>query len=263
MSESSRVPAFENGLRILDLLARASGPLQAATIAQRLELPRSTVYHLLNVAERAGYVMRLPDESRYGLGIAAVDLGSSYARTDPLARLGRVHVARLVDRIGLSAHLAVLHGREVLYIVEIRAKHAPDLVTAVDVRLPAQLTASGRAILAALPKAQLRALYPDARAFVQRHAEKPAVTTYAELRRVLEEGRLRGWAEETGDVTPGLSSVAVPVLDHRGWPVAAIAITYPDASVAPERLPALVDDARSVAEEISRRIHGAPRDPAS
>ncbi|KQY96958.1 IclR family transcriptional regulator [Microbacterium sp. Root53] len=257
VTESSRVPAFENGLRILSLLARSSGPLQAATIAQRLDLPRSTVYHLLNVAEREGYVMRLPEESRYGLGIAAVDLGSSYARTDPLARVGRVLVGRLVDRIGLSAHLAVLHGREVLYVVEMRAKHAPDLVSGVDVRLPAQLTASGRAILAALPKAQLRALYPGAQAFVQRHAEHPAVTTYSELRRVLEAVRQRGWAEEVGDITPGMSSVAVPVLDHRDWPVAAIAVTYPDDSVPPGRIPELVEAARATAEEISRRIHGA------
>ena len=54
-------------------------------------------------------------------------------------------------RVGHSAHLAMLHGRDVLYVLEERAPGRPPLVTDVGVRLPAHLTASGRAILAALP----------------------------------------------------------------------------------------------------------------
>ncbi|TPX04124.1 IclR family transcriptional regulator [Schumannella luteola] len=256
---SSRVPALENGLRILSLLA-STGPLPAASIAQRLDLPRSSVYHLLNVAERAGFVLRLADENRFGLGVAAAEFGSAYARQEPLARIARVQVARLVDQIGVSAHLVVLHGRDVLYVIEERAKHAPWLVTDVDVRLPASLTASGRAILAALPPAQLRALFPNAEAFVQRHPDRPGVASYAELRRVLDEVRRRGWAEERGDVTPGLSSIAVPVLDHRDWPVAGIALTFPDdAPVAadPAALASLAERLGAVSAEISRRLYAS------
>ena len=50
-----------------------------------------------------------------------------------------------------AGHLAVLHGRDVLYLVEERAPRRPSLVTDVGVRLPAHLTATGRAMLAALP----------------------------------------------------------------------------------------------------------------
>jgi DNA-binding IclR family transcriptional regulator len=54
----------------------------------------------------------------------------------------------------------VLHGREVLYVVEQRAPGRPPLVTDVGVRLPAQLTASGKAMLADLPGPHVRALFP-------------------------------------------------------------------------------------------------------
>ena len=67
----------------------------------------------------------------------------------------------------------MLHGRDVLYVVEERAPGRPPLVTDVGVRLPAHLTASGRAMLAALPPAQVRALYPDRGAFVDRHGPGP------------------------------------------------------------------------------------------
>ncbi|NKX51923.1 IclR family transcriptional regulator, partial [Arthrobacter deserti] len=140
-------------------------------------------------------------------------LSSAYARQEPLARLGRPLLAGLVDRVGESAHLAVLHGRDVPYLGEERAKNRPSLVTDVGVRLPAHLTASGRAILAALPASQLRALSPDKAAFAVRQPD-PAITGYGQLKSHLEQVRRRGYATEEGDVTPGFGSLAVAALDH-------------------------------------------------
>ena len=171
---ASKVPAAENTLRILKLLASKRGPMAASNIATALGLPRSSVYHLLGVMEANGFVLHLHEEQRYGLGISAFELSSAYSRQEPLSRLGRPLLAALVDVIGESAHLAVLHGRDVLYIVEERAKNRPSLVTDVGVRLPSHLTASGRAILAALPKSQVRALYPNAAAFTARHETEVA-----------------------------------------------------------------------------------------
>ena len=132
-----------------------------------LRLPRSTTYALLAELEGAGFVVHLPEERRYGLGVGAFEIGTAYLRQEPLARLARPVLTRLVEAVGQSAHLAVLHGREVLYVVEERAPGRPRLVTDVGVRLPAQLTASGRAVLAGLSAAQVRALFPDASAFVE------------------------------------------------------------------------------------------------
>ena len=134
---ASKVPAAENTLRILKLLASKRGPMAASNIATALGLPRSSVYHLLGVMEANGFVLHLHEEQRYGLGISAFELSSAYSRQEPLSRLGRPMLASLVDVIGESAHLAVLHGRDVLYIVEERAKNRPSLVTDVGVRLPA------------------------------------------------------------------------------------------------------------------------------
>ena len=252
----AKVPAADQTLRILSLLARSRGPLPASIIATQLALPRSTVCHLLATLQTHGYVMHLPEEKRYGLGLAAVELNSAYARQEPLARLGRPLVAQLVDSVGQSGHLAVPHGRDVLYVIEERAAGSPPLITDVDVRLPMQLTASGRAILAALPKAQVRALFPGREAFVHRHDDPDRIDRYSRLRAVLDDTRTRGFAYERGSVTAGLSSIGVPVRDHRGWPVAAIAVTFPEDSVAVDRLPELAAEVLRTAETLSHRIHG-------
>ncbi len=251
-----KVPAADQTLRILSLLARSRGPVPASMIATQLDLPRSTVYQLLTTLQEHGYVLHLPEEKRYGLGISAVELSSAYARQEPLSRIGRPLVAQLVDRVRQSCHLAVPHGRDVLYVIEERAPGAPSLVTDVDVRLPMQLTASGRAILAALPRAQVRALFPDRGAFVHRHADPDGIDRYSRLRSVLDETTTRGFALERGSVTEGLWSIGVPVLDHRGWPVAAIAVTFPEAKMPDESLPLLAEEVRRTAETLSTRIHG-------
>ncbi|HEY5183948.1 MAG TPA: IclR family transcriptional regulator [Actinomycetes bacterium] len=247
------VPAARQALALLQALARQSGPVPAATLARDLDLPRSTTYHLLAELADAGFVVHLPEERRYGLGVSAFEIGTAYMRQEPLARLARPVLARLVDVVGQSAHLAVLHGREVLYVVEERAPGRPPLVTDVGVRLPAQLTASGRAVLAGLPAAQVRALFPDPGAFVDRHGTGPA--SLSSLRRLLGEVRQAGYANEDGEVTPGLASVAVAVHDHTARPVAGVAVTF-DAELDGAARVRLAQRVGLASADLTRRIGG-------
>ncbi|MGI9156189.1 MAG: IclR family transcriptional regulator [Marmoricola sp.] len=243
-----QVPAAARTLRVLRFLATQPDPVPLDRIVRAVGLPRSTAYHLLNEMIEEGFVIHLEDEHRYGLGVAAFEVGSGYARQEPLQRIARRPLARLADRVGQSAHLAVLHGRDVLYVVEERAPGRPPLVTDVGVRLPAQLTASGRAILAALPAAQVRALFPDRDAFVDRHHTGP--TSLSSLRVLLTETRLRGYAVEDGEVTPGFASVAAAVTDHHGLPLAGVAVTY--ASDRPGAIPDLTGVVRATKETATR-----------
>lgn len=252
MGASSEVPAARNAVRLLTYLAAQAGPSPAAAIAHALDLPRSSVYHLLAVLAEEGFVTHLEQERRFGLGLAAFGLGSAYARQAPLTRLARPIVARLVDSTHQSAHLAVLHGREVLYLVEERAPGRPSLITDVDVRLPSQLTASGRAILAGLPAAQVRALFPSAATFADRTGAGPR--SLRELRELLRAVRRRGYATEDGEVTAGLASVAMAAIDHTGRPVAGIALTFSADDVSLERRADLAAAVGRASAELSRRL---------
>ncbi len=250
----STVPAADQLLSLLSFLGRQSGPVPAAVIARELRLPRSSVYHLLAAMRERGYVVHLPEERRYGLGLAAYELGTGYSRQAPLQRLARIPLADLVDRTGHNGHLAVLHGNEVVYVIEERAKGRPPLVTDVGVRLPAQLTASGRAMLAALPAAQVRALFPSPDSFVQRNDAGPR--TISAMRALLTEARRDGYASEDGEVTSGFASVAAAVRDHSGHPVAAAALTFPADEVPAAARTQLAERVARTAELISRRLSG-------
>ena len=126
-------------------------------------LPRSTTYRLLGVLVEHGFVSYLPEERRYGLGV--VDLRAGLDATRGRCRCGGSPsrcCSRLVGTVHQHAHLAVLHGPDVYYVIEERAPGRPPLVTDVGVRLPATADRLRAGHPVALPPRQLRALFPTA-----------------------------------------------------------------------------------------------------
>ncbi|MFF5259100.1 IclR family transcriptional regulator [Actinomadura viridis] len=249
-----QVPAARRALAVLRLLAGSAGPLPASAIARSLELPRSSTYHLLTAMAEDGFVSYVPEERRWGLGVAAFEIGSAYLRHGPLERLARPLLRRLVDRVGEIVQLGVLHGAETLYLLKEQPPRHATLVTDVGVRMPAQLTASGRSMLAHLPAAQVRALFPGP--FVDRTGQGPA--SLRELRRELAGDARRGWSVEDGHITAGFASIAACSFDHTGHPTAAITVTFRRESRPEEGWPALAAAVRATAADLTARLGGHP-----
>jgi len=251
------VPAAAQALAVLQYLGAQAQPAAAAAISRDLDLPRSTTYHLLDTLVRTGFVVHVAEERRYALGVAVYELASGYGRQTSLQRLARAPLASLVDHAGQNAHLAIMHGRDVIYVIEERATGRPPLITDVGVRLPAHLTASGRAMLARMPTAQVRALYSDPGRFVLRNDRGPR--SLAALRSLLAQARRQGFASEDGEVTPEFASVAVAAVDRAGYPVAAVAVTFPSAEADAGERERLAARAAKTAGELSRRLGSSPQ----
>lgn len=249
-------PAARAVLRMLRLLAERGGGVRAAALAQDLALPRSTVYKLLGVLRSEGFVMHLPEERSYTLSLRAMSLVADDHNDDRLVRAAQPLLRRLVHDLDVPAvaHLSVLRGGDVVYRAKLATPRAPSLVTELGVHLPANLTATGRAMLALLPAEQVRALYPNRDSLVDRTGRGPR--TLAELRAQLQRAVRQGWAEEDGDVVSGLGSVAAAVTDHAGRPVAAVGLTYRSEAVDGERWPELGRQVRAVAAALGMRVRG-------
>lgn len=85
----TQVPAATRTLRVLRFLASQPDPVALDRISRACDLPRSTAYHLINAMIAEGFVVHLEDEQRYGLGLAAFEVGSGFARQEPLQRIAR------------------------------------------------------------------------------------------------------------------------------------------------------------------------------
>ena len=243
----SKVPAATHTLAILRLLMTTDAPISAARIAAQLRLPRSTTYQLLKVMVDAGFVMHLKSHRTYGLGAAAYSLAQAYSTQQPLVRASTRHAQALAKLAGGSAHVSRLSsGMEVLYVLEERSAAAVSLITDVGVRLAAERTASGRAMLAALPDAELKARVDAAGLGRQ----------WQKIHTMVQQVRLRGWAEETEEVSVGQSSIAAVVLDHTGRPAAALAVTF-TPGVGVDKHAELVTETCRRAQQVHTTLFGA------
>lgn len=243
----SKVPAATHTLAILRLLMTTDAPISAARIATQLRLPRSTTYQLLKVMVDAGFVMHLKSHRTYGLGAAAYSLAQAYSTQQPLVRASTRHAQALAKLVGGSAHVSRLSsGMEVLYVLEERSAAAVSLITDVGVRLAAERTASGRAMLAALPDAELKARVDAAGLGRQ----------WQKIHTMVQQVRSRGWAEETEEVSVGQSSIAAAVLDHTGRPAAALAVTF-TPGVGVDKHAELVAETCRRAQQVHTTLFGA------
>lgn len=260
-AKSSAVKSAERTMAILRFLATRARPVSAMTIARECDLPKSSAYHLLNVMLGQDFVTHYPHDRTWGLGVAVFEIGSAYLRSDPIERLARPILAQLVDEVGDTAHLGVLHGNEVMYLSKRQsARNRLPLVTEVGVRLPAHLTAVGRAILMHLSEAQLRALFPTADSFVLRTGRGPR--DRGELLAELARSRERGYAMEDNLTTAGIACIAAPVFDHGGRPEAAIGVTFVSRERGPTSRERLAASVRARAEELSKRLGWREEDRA-
>jgi DNA-binding IclR family transcriptional regulator len=268
----SQVPAANRTLEVLLLLARSASPIPARTIGNELEIPKSSLYHLLAAMQSKGFVTPItsisagnsqnengPSENAlWGLGVSAFEVGSAYMRHEPLESRARPILVSLMKRVAgiapLVGHLGILRGSDTYYLLKESTGGPITVVSEIGVRLPASLTASGRAMLSYLSAAQVRALFPSSDSFVNRTGEGPQ--NPSQLKDLLTKERKQGFSIESGLVTRGHSSVAAAVFDHLREPVAAINLVYRDGTIDDSNSQTLVDAVQDSARELTKRLGG-------
>ena len=109
------VPALQRGMQLLGQFSRDERELTGAELSRRLDLPRASVFRLLQTLEQMGFVERVGDSASYKLGIAVLRLGFEYLASMELTEHGRPIIDALCGATGLSSHLVVRDGRVITH----------------------------------------------------------------------------------------------------------------------------------------------------
>ncbi|WP_432190995.1 IclR family transcriptional regulator [Streptomyces sp. bgisy027] len=191
MSETGGVREVKSAARTVELLellaSRGDRPARLQELADELEVPRSSMYALLQTLISRGWVRTDVTGSLYGIGIHALLTGTSYLDSDPRVRLVRPYLDEASQALGETIHLARLDGRDVAYLATRESHEYLRTISRVGRRLPAHVGALGKALLAErpdgdLPEGPYRALTPNTR------------TSREALAADLAEVRARGWS---------------------------------------------------------------------
>src|SRR4029077_1321986 len=116
-----RAPALEKGLAVLELLARANGPLSLNAISRSLNRSVSELFRMIQVLELNGYLELANSGEGYVLSNKLFALGMTRAPTRDLHDAALPVMHRLAERIGQSCHLGVVSADQSVIVARFEA----------------------------------------------------------------------------------------------------------------------------------------------
>jgi DNA-binding IclR family transcriptional regulator len=223
--KSTGVQVIARATEVLRALEAEPGGLSLAKIAQRVELPRSTVHRIVTALEAESLVIPASPSGGYRLGPELARFAASAG--GELRESVRPFIERLRQEADETVDLAVLNRERVFFVDQVAAPHRLQALSAVGVSLPAHCTAIGKALLAGLTDGQIERLLPE-----RLPAETSnTITDRAELLVDLERVRATGIAYDREELTIGISAVGAAIRDA-GSVVAALSVPVPTARFA-------------------------------
>ncbi len=246
--------ALSRGLAVLEALAATEGGATLMALATKLSLPAPTAHRLLATLAEAGYVQQGPG-GEWLVGVRAFRVGTAFLDHRNLVAQAYPFLRRLMERSGETTNLAVIDGGEAVFVEQVQCRELMRMSAKLGARAPLHASGVGKAMLAAMDEATAAAAV--AIRGLARYTPH-TLTTEDALTRELAATRERGFAIDDEEHAEGLFCVAAPVWNENGEPWAAISLAGPTSRLKPARVNELGRLVRSVADEVTAALGGAP-----
>jgi len=248
--------SLERGLAVLSSFRPDRPLLGISELAQDLGLTRSTTHRYVATLASLGYLEQDDVTRKYRLGPRVLDLGFAVLGSLELREVAAPHLRRLTDSTGHTSNLAIRDDTDVILIDRVRGRpgryHHLEFSLHVGSRLPAYCSATGKALIAFLPR-------PDLDRLLERTdlvARGPRTQTDKKaLLCELDQVRRTGLAINDEELESGLRSIAAPVRARSGDVVASVNVAIPWSPAPMSDLVALVGPAvQATAQQIGTRV---------
>lgn len=246
----SGVQSIERAFLILRVLA--AGPAGVTELADRVDLPKSTVSRLLSALEAEAAVEQIEAGGVYSLGPGLTDLGGSAAWGHVLTAAARPILWELTEQIGETSGVSKLDQGQVVYLDHVETDDEIQVRSWTGSRIDPHLVASGLAILAGQGASNIDRYLSHPLST----ATSKSITDPEAIRRRLAEIRHNGFLWMYAEFDDELNSVAAPVIDQSGDTLAALhvhgpAYRFPGDSQPTEIAQQVVEAAKRLAEQLT------------
>lgn len=233
---------LSNSSQLLNLLA-AQGHLGIPELAERLDMPRASVYRLVDALTHVGLVSSAED-GKSSLGLEVLHLASAALRALPEIEAARPELEHLNDATGQTIYLCALRGTSTVCLDWVPGSRVSLLLLGPGGTLPPHAGATSRVFLA----------FNDAlrREVTQRPLERMTDKTLvepSELNADAQNIRTAGYSVSDEDVTVGIAALGVPVHDRAGNVAWALSVAGLRAEILDSR-----DDFVNLLKEASARV---------
>ena len=222
IDKRQRSQTLVRGLKILELIAGGKSDLSIRELAEEADLPKSVVHRLISTLEGERYVQKNSGKPGYRLGTKLWWLGCAAVQGLEIKEVARPHLEDLALKTNELVVLAVLDGREVVYLDKVDCPQAVRAYIPIGGRAPAYCISTGKVILAYRRDDEVMKITSSMKKFTSN-----TVIRMESFKRHLAEIRRRGYSVNFGEWHEDVGGVASAIRDGKGYVVAAIGVTVP------------------------------------
>jgi len=237
-------------LGVLDMVAGVGGSVRFSQLLAVSDLPKATLYRILQTLTSQGMLKYDTEKQTYNLGVRLVRLAHAAWRQSSLAPLARPFLEKLAEIVRQTVHLAQLDNGQVLYIDKINADTPVEMFSNAGKVGPGYCTGVGKAMLAFLEDEERQSALSK-QSFHPYTAK--TITGLAKLKSVLKKIRAQGYSVDDEEHESKIVCVAVPILTSSGKVLGGISITgstdFTNLTSLEKFLPTLKNTAKEIAQE--------------
>lgn len=216
--------SLAKGLQVLAAFGHDRRTMNLPEMAAATGITKSAAQRSAHTLESLGYLSKDPASKRYALTPKVLQLGFAYIATDRLVELANPYLQELSAKSGETANLSVPFEDKVVFTARFPSQRHISVHMPLGSALPMFCTASGRAILSAMPDREVRALLGT----TPLRAYTPStITDPDKILELIADARHNGFATASEEYYRGDLNLAAPILGSNGRVLAAVNISAP------------------------------------
>jgi IclR family pca regulon transcriptional regulator len=252
--EPEYLSTLERGLSVLRAFDKTRPEMQLSEVAAVTKLSPAVARRCLNTLVKLGYVAK--HGRRFLLRPEVLSFGWSYMSSMNFEAVALPYLQAVRDETGDSSSMAVLSGRDILYVAHVSTQRHIRLSANVGTRFPSHATSLGKVLLAFQPPNVLDDLLASGplQSFTPQ-----TITSPDALQSLLGQVRKEGFASALDELDYGIVSVAAPVFDQTHRIACAINCSTSTTRVSLEELvKTRVPILRQAAQKIEAALAQSP-----
>ncbi len=249
-----QIQSVARAAELLDAVADAGTTgLGVTEIASTLGVAKSSALALARTLAASGLLRPVEPGPRYLLGLTLLRLGDLVSQQTSIVELALPILRDLAEVTGLTARLAQNEEGYPVFVERIDGSGSVRFHAPLGQREPPHATAAGKAILAQLSDAEVRALLGTTG--MRRHTAH-TITDVDSMLAELQRTRVDGYSIDDEEEADGVFCVGAAFVDHLGHCAGALSVTGLKAEVPQRKVRDLGLTVSSHAGAVTALLHG-------
>ena len=237
--------------QIIEFLACSRDWVSLRTMARELHISAASAYRSLNSLKELGYVRQHSEDARYQLTLKIAWVSAQVLENVQLRQIAHPFLQNLTSITNETTHLAVLEGREFVYIDKVDNTQAMRMRSRVGQRGQLHCTAAGKSLLAFMPESEL---LPVLNTLKFQPVTENTITDPKRFQLHLSQVRRLGYAVDDEENEVGIRCIGSPIYDHAGRLAGALSISGWTITMTRERVPQLAPELIQTCQRISNEL---------